>query len=73
MGAEFEDRTGQPPTVREIEESIAIVRKCLVMPDMLLKLPPELGVQMLSIMHQLQLLQGLMVQVEILKALFGKR
>lgn len=56
MSASFEDRSGMPPTVEEIEESLGVVTRMLVRPDTLLKLPPELAVMMPSIRRQLELL-----------------
>ena len=51
----FNDITGQPVSERDIQEAIDAVRKAMTVD--ILKLPPELGVQMANIHRCLKELQ----------------
>ena len=50
------DKTGQPPTLAEAEEAVAVVQKAMI--SDVLTLPPYLAVQLANIHRCLTLLVG---------------
>jgi hypothetical protein len=56
---EFQDVSGRPPTLEEVQSAKRVVTKLLVVG--ILKLPPELAVELPNVRRCLELLEALMV------------
>jgi hypothetical protein len=51
----FEDKTGTPPSQRDIDEAIQVVKKMII--TSVMKLPPELAINLPNILRCLQRLR----------------
>ncbi|KKN81363.1 hypothetical protein LCGC14_0319760 [marine sediment metagenome] len=62
MGVEMEDATGKPSTIEDIERAATVVRKSII--TAMMKLPPELAIELTTILRCLDEYRAIRVKLE---------